>query len=512
MRALALWFPDWPVQAAYSDGIAQGHRAVMIVDQRRVMVCNARARKAGIRRGMLVKHALALDENVTMVPYSPERDTRVFERIVRDIDQVAANVEIARPGIVLIDVQGAAAFHGSEEKTAEKIMDVTSKSGMESFVGIADDIPTAIIAARRNAVVPLDGSARYLDSQPTELLRVEETLECDPDTVAHLQTCGLTTLGDIARISLRDIATRFGPRGHHCWTIATAQTQRTMSTPTSEIDHSVSITPEDPITRIDEASFLARSLAAQLHTQLHNAGLTCHRIKIIAVIGNQAHERTWRTRGDLSDHAISDRVRWQLEAWLTSFPEGIDDSVGIVQLTLRPYECMRPSQPQLWGTNKSDEESEQRMIARVQALVGPEFFVAPFQKGGRGSTDCVGWAPVGERRYADERVWNAALPAPLPVIVDTEDIKLTDARGNAVTITATMQLSREPERFHYGRDVYTVVNWAGPWPVDDAWWQYEYSGMRARLQIVAEKDTAAQAWVVAWEEEHGRWLAEGRYE
>lgn len=81
-----------------------------------------------------------------------------------------------------------------------------------------------------------------------------------------------------------------------------------------------------------------------------------------------------------------------------------------------------------------------------------------------------------------------------------------------MTITATMQLSREPERFHYGRDVYTVVNWAGPWPVDDAWWQHEYSGMRARLQIVAEKDTAAQAWVVVWEEEHDRWLAEGRYE
>lgn len=71
-------------------------------------------------------------------------------------------------------------------KSNRKIMDVTSKSGMESFVGIADNIPTAIIAARHNAVVPLGGSARYLDSQPTELLRVEETLGCDPDTVAHL--------------------------------------------------------------------------------------------------------------------------------------------------------------------------------------------------------------------------------------------------------------------------------------------------------------------------------------
>ncbi|WP_456298354.1 hypothetical protein [Corynebacterium rouxii] len=140
---------------------------------------------------------------------------------------------------------------------------------------------------------------------------------------------------------------------------------------------------------------------------------------------------------------------------------------------------MRPSQPQLWGTNKSDEESEQRMITRVQALAGPEFFVTPFQKGGRGSTDCVGWVPVGERRYAEERVWSAALPAPLPAIVDTEDVKITDAQGNAVTIAATMQLSHEPERFHYGRDTYAVVSWAGPWPVDDAWWRDEYSGMRA---------------------------------
>ncbi|VZH84592.1 DNA polymerase Y family protein [Corynebacterium rouxii] len=28
---------------------------------------------------MLVKHALVLDENAMIVPYSPERDIRVFE-------------------------------------------------------------------------------------------------------------------------------------------------------------------------------------------------------------------------------------------------------------------------------------------------------------------------------------------------------------------------------------------------------------------------------------------------
>jgi protein ImuB len=52
-----------------------------------------------------------------------------------------------------------------------------------------------------------------------------------------------------------------------------------------------------------------------------------------------------------------------------------------------------------------------------------------------------------------------------------------------------------------------VTAWAGPWPLDEQWWQPASARRRARLQVVVG---GGVAYLLA--QEHGRWLLEGRYD
>jgi protein ImuB len=51
-----------------------------------------------------------------------------------------------------------------------------------------------------------------------------------------------------------------------------------------------------------------------------------------------------------------------------------------------------------------------------------------------------------------------------------------------------------------------VVAWAGPWPVEERWWDAGGARRLARLQVVTAD---GQAWLVACE--RGRWWVEAAY-
>jgi len=52
-----------------------------------------------------------------------------------------------------------------------------------------------------------------------------------------------------------------------------------------------------------------------------------------------------------------------------------------------------------------------------------------------------------------------------------------------------------------------VQSWAGPWPVDERWWDPEHARRYARFQIVG---VDGSAWLLAVE--NGAWWTEARYD
>ncbi|MCK7642294.1 DNA polymerase Y family protein [Corynebacterium sp. P6145] len=539
-RILALWFPDWPIQAAVLAGdVPDGDVPVAVAgsDPVRgvVKVCGAQARKAGVRRGMRLRRAREVCPALTLIDDVPERDARMFEQVLAGVDDVAASVEVLRPGLLVVDAATAARYHGGEDTAAQRLIDAAALAGVDCFAGIADEIATALIAARVGAVVPEGGSAEFLAPGDLRLAVAEEALGCAPGTVETFLELGVRTFGDLAALSRPAVMTRFGESGAALHRLARAETSREIAPALPATPLAVSHEPDSPVARVDEAAFLARALATRLHRRLADAGLCCRRLKVQATIlvdGRESVlERIWRTREPLTEQSTAERVRWQLDGWLTSRmaetpgagvpDDGAPDS-GIVRLTLDPVEVTAPEETGLWDTGTADDGAAGRVITRVQSVLGTDAVLRPRPTGGRSPVERIEFVPVGEDRgpVRDDPAWPGALPGPHParrgggVAHPASRVRLLDAGDHPVKVTAEVLLDRPPHTVHWGTARYRVTGWAGPWPVDERWWDPDARFRCARVQIIAEdtsdrESTGCQAWLLMWLKE--RWLIEASY-
>ena len=504
MRVAALWFPDWPVQAATLDAADTLQEPIAIAAQHRIKVCSQAARRAGVRRGMRVRNAQALAPELTVVEDNPDRDGRMFASLAGGLDDVAASVEVLRPGLIVADLQAAARFHGSEDTALEMMLDAAQRSGIEAFVGAADELATAVIATRTSQLVAPGASAQFLAQQPLNTLVAEVALGADIPTVNALGQLGITTLGQLAQLPPQAVTTRFGAGGMRIHRIASAAPDRRVAPELPAADLAVGLTPEDPIERVDAAAFAARALAATLHERLAERGASCLRLKVIAELATgERVERVWRTREALTESATADRVRWQLDGWLTGGGAG-----AITSLILEPLELAAPEARELFGGGAAQTRgAARRVIERVQSQLGIDAVVQPRAVGGRGVAERIAFSPFGEQPPATAtQPWPGAIPAPLPARLGggidhpASRIMLIDAHANPITVTAEALLSSDPYALAWGEHKYLVTGWAGPWPVDEGWWGA--AGQRvARLQVVGEKPEAgsvAEAWLLVW--------------
>ena len=93
------------------------------------------------------------------------------------------------------------------------------------------------------------------------------------------------------------------------------------------------------------------------------------------------------------------------------------------------------------------------------------------------------------------RHWEGAVPAPLPGLLASGGgkVHLLDGAGAEVQVSGRGLLSAAPDRLvrgdRGGRSV-TVTGWAGPWPVDERWWEASSARRYARLQIATDEPGA----------------------
>ncbi|MHA2788137.1 Y-family DNA polymerase [Corynebacterium sp. S7] len=512
MRVAALWFPDWPIQAARLSAEDSLVEPLAIGEQHRIKVCSSVSRAQGVRRGMKVRAAQAVCPSLTVLENDTDRDGRMFSSLAASFDDVASSVEVLRPGLVLVDVAAAAKFHGSEATALEMLLDAAARKGIDAMAGVADEIATAIIASRSGQIVAAGQSASFLAQQPVSVLAAEAALGIDPELVRSLSQLGVRTLGDLAQLPSTAVSTRFGVGGITCHKIARAAPDRRVAPELPMTDLAVGLTPEDPIERVDAAAFAARGLAAALHEKLSAVGKNCVRLKIIAELTNGKQvERVWRTREALTEAATADRVRWQLDGWLTSGGAG-----AIESLILEPLELAAPEPVgELWRDGTTTDAAR-RVVERVQSTLGLDAVVQPVLVGGRGVVERIELVPFGERAPEPaEGEWPGAIPAPLPARLGggpahpAARVVLIDAQAQKVGVTAEAVLSSRPYALGWGKKHYLVSAWAGPWPVDGSWWE-AHPRKVARLQVVGKRENEAQqAWLLLWVQ--GGWRIEAMY-
>jgi protein ImuB len=563
-----VWCPDWPVVAAeIVDGVpASG--AVVVLHGNRVLACSEAARADGVRRGLRRREAQSRCPHLVIVEHDPGRDARAFEPVVAAVEEVAVGVEVIRAGACAVAARGPVRYFGGEEAAAERIVEqVAQACAVESQVGVADGVFAAGLAARAGQIVAAGQSRAFLAGVPVEALD-------RPELADLLRRLGVKTLGDFAALPASDVLSRFGFDGSLAHRLAAGLDHRPLAVRRPPPDLDVTETYDDPLERVDVAAFAGRVLAERLHERLAAHGLACTRLGIEAVTadGQELH-RVWRHDGTLTAAAIAERVRWQLDGWLTGARRGAParPTAGLVRLRLVPDGVLAHLglQPGLWGDAGAERERAHRALSRIQGLLGPESVLTPVLGGGRSADDRTRFVPWGDERtphrpsaeqhspipgmapVAVQAItdgptetpgpakeppgpakeppgpkkepapakkprgqplppWPGRLPAPHPALVLPEplDAVVLDQSGAPVGVSARLELTGSPFVVTVGTGgPAAIAGWAGPWPVDEHWWDPAGARRRARFQIGLADGSALLMSLTA-----GRWTVEAIYD
>ncbi|MGW2400563.1 DNA polymerase Y family protein [Kitasatospora sp. NPDC001664] len=504
-RVLAVWVPDWPVVAVL--GAEPGPDLLVVVTERgRVLAASAAARRGGVRQGQKVRSARSLVAGLAVHERRADAEAALFEPVADAVAVLAARLEVVRPGLLALPAAGAARYHGGEETLAEKVVDAVEAVGHECRIGIADGLFAAQLAARAGRVVPDGESARFLAGIPASEL-------AEPKLADLLGRLGILTIGQFAALSAGGVADRFGRAGLAAHRLAWGLEARPVVARPPGVELTVEQRFEQPFTVVEPLVFAARSLAERLHAGLAGAGLACGRVEIeVECADGTGASRAWRHEGLLSVGAVAERVRWQLQAWQQRqvFAEA---SGGVVALRLVPDGLVRDPGRQLSLADGDQEATEriERAVARVQAILGHTAPVTVELSGGRAPADRVvrtPWGDAHQERRADGP-WPGRLPAPSPTEVPPAPvpIRLLDAEGREVEVTARAEARSAPARLVLRTGAVEVTGWAGPWPEQERWWTPDEARRTARMQVTLADGRALLLAVTG-----GRWRLEGDYD
>ena len=250
---------------------------------------------------------------------------------------------------------------------------------------------------------------------------------------------------------------------------------------------------DDPAHHVDTLVFIARQLADELCRALSADGKVCTRLVITAETDHgERNERLWYRSTGLSGAAMVERARWQLDAWVSSAAL----SAGVTMLRLEPVEVRGDDGVQLglWGGRTQADEWAARAVARLATLAGAEHVLVPAATGGRLPGDAYAWVPAvtadlaepAQRLTPSDGPWPGSLPSPSPAVVyaDPVPIDVLDGEGRSVRVTGRGAVSAAPATVRRGTSSEPVVAWAGPWPLEERWWDVTRARRSARFQLL----------------------------
>ncbi|MBB3043848.1 DNA polymerase Y family protein [Nocardioides soli] len=508
---MVVWCPDWPVVAALADEGLPTHLPAAVFHANLVQSGNAAARTFGVRRGMRRRDAQSRCPELQVFQATPERDTRTFEAVLAAVEEQHPGVAPLRPGLAAL--RAPRRVRGGEPTAAALLAERLVELGVwDSRMGVADELFTAEQAARRAAsqdchVVEPGESVPFLRGLPVEAID-------EAAAVSLLRRLGLRTLGELADLPAAAVRDRFGPRVAWVHRVVGGAGAVPLATRTPPPELACHVDFEPPLDNAETIGFSVRRTADRFVAGLAGQQLVCTEVRIDAYVEGSAdspassrhwlHPR-WFTAADLVD-----RLHWQLQGAMSGTAGRVRAPVNRVLFTPVTVVPDAVHADGLWG---GTDERVQRGIARVQGMLGHEAVVRPVLQGGRVPADRQALVPWGEQPTGlrpASHPWPGSIPPPAPtrVLADPWPAEVVGNGGWPITVDERGGVLDEPVRFRpEPGDWQPVAAWAGPWPVEELWWE---PGSRrvARFQMVG---VDGRAWLMTWESP-GSWWTEAAYD
>jgi protein ImuB len=506
-RLLVLWAPDWPVAAHAKAERIPSSAPIVLLEKGMVFACSPAARAEGVRRGMRQREAQGRCPGLRMLRYDPALDARAFEPVLSALEESLPGLHPVRPGTVAVRARGPARYYGGEQAAALTVLGIVTELGVEhARVGIADGLFAAERAARwvvsttdAVTIVPPGAQGVFLAPLPITLLE-------DPELTSLLPRLGIRTLGEFAQLGVSDVVARFGPLGARLHALAAGRDPRPATPRIPPRDVDVQVDFEPPLDRVDQVAFGVRAAADDFIAALLAQRLVCTALRIEFFTENgDENDRVWLHPRSFIAAEVVDRVRWQLDG------AKLEAAVARVRISPDAVDAVGAHERGLWGTGP--DEGVHSGLSRVQGMVGHEGVLTATPSGGRSPAERQTLVPWGDRPLVardPRRPWPGSLPPPAPSTVYElpRQIAVHDARGRVVGVDERGELSAPPAAMVSQTGARRELTaWAGPWPLDERWWDPAAARTASRFQVV---DGEGMAWLLMLDGEG--WWAEGRYD
>lgn len=475
-----------------------------------------------------------------------------FEPVVRAVVAHVPLVEVTAPGIIVFATRGPSRHAGGDDALAALVRAAIQRqlgaahdtgaahgTGMARprfGIGIADGRLAAAIAAQHSLhtgtphVVAPGASRNVLSDTPVHALVqcVEvigavgagvpgaDDVASYREVVSLLQRLGLYRFGDVATLSEADLIARLGAFGRDLFRLAHGMDRHPPLTVAPPPDRVCSHQFDSPVESRDAVLAIVDQLATAVVGHLVAHGLSVVRLHVsLESDHGERSERMWYRADGWSAGAIVESVRWQLDAWV----QHDAPTSGVVGVRLSPEQMVVDvgRQASLWGGERDGDRHAQRAIRRVVDMHGAESVTIPTWRGGRDParwfefvrSDAVDLERRVVREVAMPVTWRGSLPSPAPSLVfdaapDAHiDVHGTD--GRSVGVTSRHAMSDEPAVVRMGSATYDVLAWAGPWPVEERWWDAQRARRAVRLQLLLRERGTEQTRAMIAVLEHHVW-------
>ena len=471
--------------------------------------------------------------------HGPEHSFRTYENVVRAVTGVSPLVEIVSPGCLVFAARGPSRYFGGEHAVIDTVAVRVGATGLGAFgIGVAQWRFAAMAAAHlaasrgRSCAVGAAATREFVDALPVRALHTLGGV--DHGVVDLFVRLGLRDCGAVAGLGERALIERFGMEGRTVHRLVTGGQVHLLDPGAPPPDIVRAVDFDFPLVDVRHVTSAARACIDSALSAVADTGRQCVRVMVSCETDHaETNERIWADPRGLSPAAVAQRLAWQLEGWLTA-PEGdaAADAVssGVVRVCITPLECrdVLIEQPLLWGGHQENAERAARAVSLAVATGVPVAVTVPQWTGGRDASGEYERVPVDmvdlrdspsactrvEKGRGVPREWRGALPVPSPTVVHAvpPPVSVTDEHGADVHVTGRHELSGRPVRVVAGRHVFTVRGHAGPWPVEERWWDPSRRRRLARVQVLVTEERTGTERVLLLGLENGGWSLLARYD
>lgn len=344
--------------------------------------------------------------------------------------------EQTTPDTVVFRIDGLKRLFGSPHQIADAI---AQRAGSDIHISIAETAEAAILAARNFPGVTVNPNLRALDI--TRLALTDEMAEI-------LDSWGIHTLDQLAKLPDTGIAERFGPAGVSLLRLARGAVDRPLKIFQPEIAYHDRIQLDHPISLLEPLLFLIARMLNDQCEKLQSHGMATNEIIIRLELENKIeHVRTLRLPIPMRESkALLKLLQMDLEA------HPPDAATAALALSLKPVNP-RTVQNGIFLPVTPAPDKLELTLARIRGI-------------------------VGESNVGVPELLNTHHPHPFrlaprqPQLTDPPPIKIQHAfRYFRPPLAATIELQNDrPARITASGIHGKVLNTAGPWRTSGDWW------------------------------------------